>query len=34
MPTQPTTLAPGARIVVRDGEWLVRRVDTTSSGRR
>jgi len=32
MPTQPTTLAPGARIVVRDGEWRVRRVDTTSSG--
>jgi len=26
------TLAPGARIVVRDAEWLVRRVDRTSNG--
>ena len=25
-------LAPGARIVVRDAEWLVRRVDATPSG--
>ncbi len=25
-------LAPGARIVVRDAEWLVRRVDRTSTG--
>ena len=24
--------APGARIVVRDAEWLVRRVDRTSTG--
>ena len=27
------TIAPGARIVVRDAEWLVRRVDRTSTGR-
>lgn len=27
-------LAPGARIVVRDAEWLVRRVDTASDGAR
>lgn len=26
------TFAPGARIVVRDAEWLVRRVDRTSTG--
>lgn len=32
MSTQPHTLAPGARVVVRDAEWLVRRVDTTSTG--
>lgn len=25
-------VAPGARVVIRDAEWLVRRVDTTSSG--
>lgn len=25
-------IAPGARIVVRDAEWLVRKVNTTSSG--
>ena len=24
--------APGSRIVVRDAEWLVRRVDRTSTG--
>jgi hypothetical protein len=28
----PRILAPGARIVVRDAEWLVRRVDLTSTG--
>lgn len=28
------TIAPGARIVVRDAEWLVRRVDRTSTGRQ
>lgn len=27
-------LAPGARIIVRDAEWLVRRVDRTSTGGR
>ncbi len=27
-----TTFAPGARIVARDAEWLVRRVDRTSTG--
>ena len=26
------TFAPGARIVVRDAEWLIRRVDRTSTG--
>jgi superfamily II DNA or RNA helicase len=26
------TLAPGARVLVRDAEWLVRKVDRTSSG--
>lgn len=25
-------VAPGARVVIRDAEWLVRKVDTTSSG--
>ena len=28
------TIAPGARVVVRDAEWLVRRVDRTSTGRQ
>lgn len=32
MMTQTATLAPGARIEVRDEEWLVRRVDRTDSG--
>jgi superfamily II DNA or RNA helicase len=27
-----TIFAPGARVVVRDAEWLIRRVDRTSSG--
>jgi SNF2 family DNA or RNA helicase len=27
-----STIAPGARVIVRDTEWLVRRVDRTSSG--
>lgn len=26
------TVAPGARILVRDAEWVVRRVDRTSTG--
>jgi hypothetical protein len=29
-----TLMAPGARIVVRDEEWLVRRVDPSSDGVR
>jgi hypothetical protein len=29
-----TPIAPGARIVVRDEEWLVRRVDPASDGGR
>ena len=29
-----TLMAPGARIVVRDEEWLVRRVDPSSAGGR
>lgn len=28
------TIAPGARIIVRDAEWLVRRVDRTSTGKQ
>lgn len=32
MMKQTATLAPGARIAVRDEEWLVRRVDRTDSG--
>ena len=27
-------LAPGARILIRDAEWLVRKVDRTASGRQ
>jgi hypothetical protein len=29
-----TPIAPGARIVVRNEEWLVRRVDPSSDGGR
>jgi len=29
-----SSIAPGARIIVRDAEWLVRRVDRTSTGRQ
>ncbi len=32
MPTSETVFAPGARIVIRDAEWLVRKVDRTSTG--
>ncbi len=32
MDTQPNVIAPGARVVIRDAEWLVRKVDRTSSG--
>lgn len=28
------TIAPGARVVIRDAEWLVRKVDRTSTGGR
>ena len=28
----PLTLAPGARVVVRTEEWLVRRVDPSADG--
>lgn len=28
------TIAPGARVVIRDAEWLVRKVDRTSTGSR
>ncbi len=31
-PKETSIFAPGARIVVRDAEWLVRRVDRTSTG--
>lgn len=27
-----TCLSPGARVVIRDAEWLVRKIDTTSTG--
>ena len=27
-------LAPGARVLIRDAEWLIRRVDVTSTGGR
>ena len=30
--TSPQTIAPGARVVVRDAEWVVRRVDRSSDG--
>lgn len=30
--TEQTSWAPGARVLVRDAEWLVRRVDATSTG--
>ena len=30
--SQNGTLAPGARVLIRDAEWLVRRVDRTSTG--
>jgi hypothetical protein len=29
---QDSTLALGARVLVRDAEWLMRRVDRTSTG--
>jgi hypothetical protein len=29
---QHTHYAPGARVVIRDAEWLVRKVDRTSTG--
>ena len=32
MSSQTNLLAPGARIVVRDAEWLVQNVDRTSTG--
>ncbi len=32
---QPTApLAPGARVVIRDAEWIVRRVDRSRDGGR
>ena len=31
-PSTTSSLAPGSRILVRDEEWLVRRVDRTQSG--
>ena len=32
MQTQTNVIAPGARVVVRDAEWLVRKVSRTSTG--
>jgi SNF2 family DNA or RNA helicase len=34
MNRQDHLLAPGARVLVRDAEWLIRRVDRTSTGER
>ena len=31
-PMMKQSIAPGARVVIRDAEWLVRRVDRTSTG--
>ena len=31
MSVMNSPLAPGARVIVRDAEWLVRRVDRTST---
>jgi hypothetical protein len=32
MQPQTNVVAPGARIIVRDAEWLVRKVSRTSTG--
>jgi hypothetical protein len=34
MTTQTSVLAPGARVLIRDAEWIVKRVDTTGTGGR
>lgn len=34
MPPTATQIAPGTRLRIRDEDWLVRRVDRTSSGQR
>jgi hypothetical protein len=34
MSTPTSALAPGARILIRDAEWIVKRVDTTGTGGR
>ncbi len=34
MDKQIKSIAPGARILIRDAEWLVRKVDRTASGRQ
>jgi len=34
MSTQPSALAPGARVLIRDAEWIVKRVDRTGTGGR
>lgn len=34
MPSQTNVVAPGARVVIRDAEWLVRKVSRTSTGGR
>ena len=34
MSTQPSALAPGARVLIRDAEWIVKRVDPTGTGGR
>lgn len=34
MPNEASQIAPGTRLRIRDEDWLVRRVDRTSSGQR
>jgi hypothetical protein len=34
MTTQSSTFAPGARVLIRDAEWIVKRVDPTGTGGR
>jgi hypothetical protein len=34
MGTPTSVLAPGARVLIRDAEWIVKRVDTTGTGGR
>lgn len=33
-PTAAPAIAPGSRVLIRDAEWLVRKVDVTSNGKK